>query len=250
MPTVANEDFAAGIDRLYALVTSDLHALIDPANTAAIVGWGTTFNALHLVRGIQALHAVGSCAAAPPLLRSLLEYTVGTMWLADAGEEAVEVLNRGTVHNNKRLRRALASFENEEWRERLPADAVRNFESILAATLEPHPDQNLLHFVHLLQEYGFAQWVPVYNVLATISHLSNAGAQRYFRQAPEAFTVSQQPLESEIVPCEEFAFGLLADTMAAYDKLLIGRPWTKDLATIAADYEFKITHARRNTATA
>lgn len=90
--------------------------------------------------------------------------------------------------------------------------------------------------------------MPVYNVLAMISHLSNTSAQRYFRQTPDTFTVSQEPIEGEVTPCEEVAFGLLADTMAAYDKLPIGRPWTTELAKIAADYELTITHAMRSTA--
>jgi hypothetical protein len=244
---VANQDFGAGIDRLYALVSDDLHALVDPKNTAAIVGWGTTFNALHLVRGIRALHTTGCCAAAPPLLRSLLEYTVGTIWLADAGDDAVEILNRGTLHTHRKLNRALTKIDDQKWRERLPAEAIRNFESVVATVLEAHPDEYLLNFTRLLEEYGFAEWVSVYNVLAAVSHLSNVGAQRFFTQTPEAFVVAQLPITNEVVPCEEFAFGLLVDTMAAYDKLLAGGPWTAGLAEIATEYDFKITHAKRAT---
>ena len=52
-------------------------------NRAAVVGWGTMLNVAHLVRGIRTLHAAGQCHAALPLLRSVMEYALGTIWLAD-----------------------------------------------------------------------------------------------------------------------------------------------------------------------
>lgn len=59
-----------------------------------MVGWGTMFNVAHLVRAVRTLHAAGQCYAALLLLRSVMEYALGTIWLADAGEDAVDVLNR------------------------------------------------------------------------------------------------------------------------------------------------------------
>ena len=87
-------DPATGLERLNALITPNLWKQVDGMNRAAVVGWGTMLNVAHLVRGIRTLHAAGQCHAALPLLRSVMEYALGTIWLADGGEDAVDVLNR------------------------------------------------------------------------------------------------------------------------------------------------------------
>ena len=132
-------------------------------NRAAVVGWGTTFHVVHLVQAIRTLHAAGQCHATVPLLRSVMEYALGTMWLADAGEDAVDVLNRRLQGSKHKLRAdleldsiSLADF---------PAEAVRTFMDTLAAQLPPHPDERLSAFRHLLQEYGFEKMIPVYDVI-------------------------------------------------------------------------------------
>lgn len=93
-----------GIDRLNALITPDLWREVDGMNRAAVVGWGTTFHVVHLVQAIRTLHAAGQCHATVPLLRSVMEYALGTMWLADAGEDAVDVLNRRLQGSKLKLR--------------------------------------------------------------------------------------------------------------------------------------------------
>lgn len=244
---MANEDFSAGIDRLFALVTDDMHQQVEPANTAAVTGWGAVFNAIHLTRGIKTLHDAGCCASAPPLLRSLLEYTMGMLWLADAGDAAVEVLAHGMFFTHTKLDKALRMPENAEWRGRLPREGVEKFEQVLAEDLEKHPDEYLLIFTRLLEEYGFPQWVPVYNTLSMFSHFSSVGAQRYFRQTGTAWEVSQVPIADEVMPCLYVSLGLLLDAMAAFDTLMLGQPWKVGLEQIAAEYEFTITRATRKT---
>ena len=110
-------------------------------NRAAVVGWGTTFHVVHLVQAIRTLHAAGQCHATVPLLRSVMEYALGTMRLADAGEDAVDVLNRRLQGSKLKLRAdleldsiSLAHF---------PAEAFRTFMDTLAAQLPPHPDERL-----------------------------------------------------------------------------------------------------------
>jgi Family of unknown function (DUF5677) len=245
---MANTDFGAGLDRLFALVTDDLSDRIDGTNLAAVTAWGTVFNALHLARGMRTLHDAGCCAAAVPVFRSLLEYTVGTMWLADAGGEAVEVLNRAMAYTHTRLNKSLNSVEElSAWRERMPEEAVRTFESVLSAQLGPHPDERLSGFTTLLEEYGFEGWVPIYNALSTFSHLSLPGAERYVRTSATGWNASQMPFEAEVAPCLEVSFGLLVDAMAAFDTLLVGNPWCEELEQIATEYEATITHAKRRT---
>lgn len=242
---MVNQDFGAGIDRLFALATDDLHEHLEPGNTAALTGWGSVFNAMHLARGIKTLHDAGCCASVPPLLRGLTEYALGTIWLADAGDEAVEVLAHGMLFTHGKLDRSLRHPDVAPWRDRLPQDAVRNFEDVVSTKLDKHPDECLLSFTHLLEEYGFPEWVPIYNTFSMISHFSSAGAQRYFRQTATGWEVSQMPFQAEVAPCAYMAFGLVLDAMAAFDTLMVGNPWKAELETIAAEYEFTISRPTR-----
>lgn len=245
-----DKDFSAGFERVLALITDDLHERVDGDDLAAVVAWGTLFNAVHYARGLRALHDAGCCSAVAPVFRSLLEYAVGTMWLADAGEEAVEVLNRSLVYTQNRLNRSLEGVEElAAWREALPEEAVRNFESVISTQLGPHPDERLSSFTALLSEYGFAPWVPIYNSLSGISHLSTVGAQRFVRESPSGWDAQQVPFGpfEYGALCLEIALPVLVDAMAAFDKLLAGRPWRPELERIAEEYEMVITDAKRKT---
>jgi hypothetical protein len=222
-----------GLARLDALITPDLWSRVDGTNRAAVVGWGTMLNVVHLVRGIHTLHAAGQCHAAVPLLRSVMEYTLGTIWLADAGDEAVDVFNRRLQNSHGKL---LADLGDRDLEARFPAEAVRTFRDTLAAQLPAHPDERLAAFRHLLAEFGFEQMIPVYNVLSGITHLSLEGAQTFFQDKDGAIRLSRQPFRGEAVPCEEICLGMQFAAMLAYNQLLTDQPWTAELAVIAKDH--------------
>jgi hypothetical protein len=191
-------------------------------------------NVAHLVRAVRTLHAAGQCYAALSLLRSVMEYALGTIWLADAGEDAVDVLNRKLQGSHKKL---LADLGGTDLDAAFPAEAVRSFRNVLAAELSSSPDLQLSAFKHLLQAYELDQMVPVYNVLSGIAHLSLEGAEAFFQDKGDgAIRLSQQPGKGEAAWCEEISLGMQFDTMLAYNKLLNGRPWTADLAAIAKDH--------------
>lgn len=203
-------------------------------NRAAVVGWGTTFHVIHLVKAIRTLHAAGQCHATVPLLRSVMEYTLGTMWLADAGEDAVDVLNRRLQYSKHKLRDdlELESISMSDF----PAEAVRTFMNTLTARLPPHPDERLSAFRHLLQEYGFEKLIPVYDVISGHAHLSLEGAQEFFHNGDDAIRLTQYPRHNELMPCEDVCLGMQFDTMLAYNELLRTRPWTARLWAIAEDH--------------
>jgi hypothetical protein len=242
MICMTTADPATGLERLNALITPDLWKRVDSMNRAAVVGWGTMLNVAHLVRGIRTLHAAGQCHAALPLLRSVMEYTLGTIWLADAGGEAVDVLNRRLQGSHGKLRADLGDIDLDA---AFPADAVQAFRGVLAAQLPPHPDERLSAFRHLLTEYGFEKNIPVYNVLSGITHLSLEGAQVFFQDRDGEIRLWQQPLHGEVAPCEVLCLGMQFDTMLAYNELLASRPWTADLAAIAKDHELSVILATR-----
>jgi hypothetical protein len=227
-------DPRVGLDRLETLITPDLWERVDGMNRAAVVGWGTMLNVAHLVRAVRTLHAASQCYAALPLLRSVMEYTLGTIWLADTGEAAVDVLNCKLQGSHKKL---LADLGDTDLDAAFPAEVVSSFRNVLTAELPSSPDQQLAAFRHLLQAYGLDQIVPVYNTLSGIAHLSLEGAQAFFQDKGDgAIRLSQQPGKGEAAWCEEVSLGMQFDTMLAYNKLLKGNPWTADLAAIAKDH--------------
>jgi hypothetical protein len=236
----------AGIDRLNALITPDLWREVDGMSRPAVVGWGTTFRVLHLVRAIRTLHAAGQCHATVPLLRSLMEYALGTIWIPDAREDAVDVLNRRLLGSKHKLRADLEldsigiSLEED-----FPAEAVSTFMGTLAAQLPPHPDERLSAFKHLLLEYGFVKMVPVYDVLSGQAHLSLDGAQEFFQSGDGTLSLWQLPRHDELMPCEDVCLGMQFDTMLAYNELLGTRPWTAPLAAIAEDHDLPARLAAR-----
>ena len=237
MSSMTMTDAATGLERLNALITPDLWKHVDGMNRAAVVGWGTMLNVAHLVRGVRTLHAADQCLAARPLLRSVMEYTMGTIWLADAREDAVNVLNRKLQASHNKL---LADFGDTDLDTAFPPEAVQTFRAVLTARLPSHPDERLSAFTHLLKEYGFEKLVPVYDVMSGITHLSLEGAQEFFRTEEGAFRLSQQPLNGEVVPCEVACLALQFDTMLAYNELLAARPWTAALSAIAKDHELSV----------
>lgn len=245
MSCVTTAGPGTGIDRLNALITPDLWREIDGINRAAVVGWGTTFHVVQLVQAIRTLHAAGQCHATVPLLRSVMEYALGTMWLADAGEDAVDVLNR-RLQGSKRKLRADLELDSISLTD-FPAEAVRTFLDTLAAQLPPHPDERLSAFRHLLQEYGFEKMIPVYDVISGHTHLSLDGAQEFFQTGDSAIHLSQQPLHNELMPCEDVCLGMQFDTMLAYNQLLRTRPWTAQLSAIAEDHGLPARLAARRT---
>jgi hypothetical protein len=235
-------DPASGLERLNALITPDLWEQVAGENLAAVVGWGMMFNVAYLVRGIRTLHAADQCFAARHLLRSAIEYTMGTIWLADAHHDAVDVLNRRFQGAQTKL---LADFEDMDLDALFPSQSLQTFRNVLAVQLPRHPDERLAAFKHLLKEYGFEKMVPIYDVMSGLTHLSLEGAQEFFRAGDGPYRLSQQPLNGEVVPCEVLCLGMLFDSMLAYNELLVSKPWTAELAAIAKDHDQSTVRATR-----
>jgi hypothetical protein len=229
-------DPGAGLARLDALITPGLQPA-DTGSRAAVAGWGMMLTVVHQARGVRVLHAAGQCHAALPLLRSLTEYAMGAIWVADAGEDAVDVLNNRLQHSHGRLARDMAGPGGIDVEAAFPARLVTRFRSVLDAALSSHPDDRLTHFSSLLEEYGLGKMIPVYDVLSGFSHLSLSGAQAFSHDdLAGTTTLFLQPRKAEPVPCEVYCLGMYFDAMRAYNVLLEGRPWTEELASIAADH--------------
>jgi hypothetical protein len=238
------KDFDTVIDRLNGMITGELRERVDTMNAASAAGWGTLLNVVHLVRAIRTLHGARQCSAALPLFRSLLEYTVGTIWIADSGQDAVDVLNQGLLHSHEKFEEHLDAG-TVDWRSVVPTGAVATFTQTRAIPREPHPEQRLLGFAHLLVEYGFEDFRPAYDALSSASHLSNVGAQRFVSMSGGTTFLSLTPLIDEPVDCLVFSMKMQFDAMLAYNELLTNTPWRGDLYRIAGEYGIEVKHRRR-----
>lgn len=221
-----------GLLQLDELITHDLHESIDSTNRSAIVGWGMVFMVLHQARAILHLHRHGFCFAASPNRRTAIEYAVHLVWLADEREKAVDVLNRGLQGDQIQFAKRI---EEAGLRERIPQEAYQVLLDTLAVGLPPEPDERLLKFQHLLDEYGYSELKVVYMAEARLGHVSLTGAQVFSRSTEEGLILSQHPL-LEPVACERLCLIVLFDAMLAFNTLLVGNPWTEALRRIAANH--------------
>jgi hypothetical protein len=227
---------ADGLTRLEELISPDLHRNIDVASRAATVGWGLLFTVLHQVEAVLYLHRQGCCFAAAPNRRTAVEYAVCLVWLADQGDQVVDVLNRGLRNDQIQLANRLRAASLTE---RLPPDGYQILKDTVATKLKPEPDETLLHVSDLLDEYGYRALKAYYKLESRFVHVSLTAVQAFAREIEEQerLLLGQRPLYEELVPCQEFCLMVLFDAMLAFNKLLVGSPWTDVLTKIAADHD-------------
>jgi hypothetical protein len=166
--TVTERTAAKGINRLDALIYPDLHKYIDPESRVAQVGWGMFFTIFHQVRTVLTLHRDEVCFSAGPNRRTIFEYLLTLAWLSDDGESVVDVLNRGLQRDQIRLSRYV---KQHSILDNFPEQAQRIFSETLAAPLEPHPNEQLLHPSHLMEMYN-TRLKSYYAAESRFSHVS------------------------------------------------------------------------------
>lgn len=241
-------DYTPALTRLEALITEDLHTLVDPETVeAGAVGWGLLFNILHQVEAITTLHRHlppdASCYATAPLRRALIEYAVTLVWLADERNEAIHVLDIGLKNDQQKLAQGL---DANGLRANFPDEALQVIKSVLAAELPKHPDETLRSFENLLTAYSYENLRVYWRVESRFSHPSLSAAQIFYQRSATDWKLSQRPQTSgELVPCIALCVIVLLDSMAAYNTLLVGRPWTVELNSIAADLGREIELPKR-----
>jgi hypothetical protein len=164
-----------GLTRLEELISPNLHLNIDAASRASRVGWGLLFTILHQVEAILYLHRQQCCFAAAPNRRTAVEYAVCLVWLADQTEQVVDVLNRGLRQDQIQLANRLREASLTE---RVPPDAYQVLVGTAGTALPPEPDERLLNFGQLLDEYGYSVLKAYYNVESRFVHPSLQGPRQ------------------------------------------------------------------------
>lgn len=239
MRYMPSKDFGGGLDRLYTLIGED-HTPPGTDDLPAAFAYAALLHVVDMAHGISLLHHDGRCWVVPPLMRSLLEYTMGAMWLAEARSNAVAVLMRGAQGAGGKLLRDVTDAGRtleDYWGAELAGD----FREGLAFPLPPHSDEYLSRFSHLLKAYGFDELVAEYDVLSTHSHLSLFGLLRGLSFLPPG--VSEQ-ISGE-VDCERRTFQMAFEAASAVDGLLAGSPWSAGLASIRTDYDLLPSEPQR-----
>jgi hypothetical protein len=231
-------DAGDGLARLDELITPDLHGHVNPASPAAIVGWGLFFNCLHQVEAILRLHTDGHCFAAAPNRRCAFEYALYLVWLADEGDHAVDVLNRGFQREQLRLANHLRSADLVHQH---PPEAFQVLLDTLATELAPESDERLLSVAHLLDDYGLANLKPYYQAESRFTHVSLTAIRQFARDGDDdALCLGQRPFDGELMPCQDFCLPVLFDAMLAFDSTLVGHPWQDALRQIGADHSLPV----------
>ena len=227
------------IQRLRALVNDELYKLVDPQNRAAVIGWGTMLSVSHFVDGMVLLHRAGNCFAAGPIRRSAMEYAITTVWLADSPEEAADALNGGLKFKVGSLVDGVVDAGAQA---RFPDSAVQSAQALKEVKLPKATQANLLHITHLLDAYDSSEdgdgSIPLsllYDGESSFTHASLMGAQVFFAERGDATALSTKPEPREMVPCLEMGEYFLFTAMLAFNELLIGKPWTDTLQTIATE---------------
>jgi hypothetical protein len=221
-----------GLNRLEALIYPDLHRYIDPASRVGPVAWGVFFTVAQQICAVLRLHSGGFCFSAGPNRRTIIEYILFLCWLADDGEAAVDVLNRSLQNNQKGMSTRLQTASQLE---QYPERTRQILAQTIAEPLEPHPDERLLKPWHLIEEYD-STLKSYYAAESGYSHVSMTSIQYFLRQTDDATALSQTPVPEEVVPCVELCLHLFSQAMLVFNELLVGQPWTDDLAAITAEY--------------
>jgi hypothetical protein len=221
-----------GLTRLEELISSDLHLKVDGASRAAVVGWGLFFTVFHQVEAVLHLHRLQRCLAAAPNRRTAVEYAVCLVWLADQGDQVVDVLNRWHQRDQKQLANLLRAANLTE---RFPPDAYQTLQDTVAADVPSEPDERL-KIGPLLDEYGYTALKAYYHWESRFIHPSLTAVQVFAHDSEEVILLGQRPLSEELVPCQQFCLMVFFDAMLAFNTLLIGSPWAEALMRVAADY--------------
>ncbi len=90
------ERFVAAIEELGALADQPIPIL--GTDRAPLVAVGLYYHLVNQVAALMLLRSSGFDRACAPLRRSLIEHMLYLIWLADAGDQAVDAMNRGLQH--------------------------------------------------------------------------------------------------------------------------------------------------------
>ena len=237
------ERFVSAIEELVALADQPLP--ITGTDRALLVAVGLYYHLVNQVAALMLLRSSQFDRACAPLRRSLIEHMLYLIWLADAGDVAVDAMNRGLQHKQRQLRDTITAAGVP-----VPTAEQRATMDTTIQTALPAPsDQDYLqHITHLLDAYPLSPVLKgLWRAESGWAHPSLHVMQLYVEQRPDATVLHQRPYHEQLADYTPVAcFLTLYFGTLALDALL-GNPWTEQLISIAERYDMPTALPTRQT---
>jgi hypothetical protein len=226
------ERFVPAIDELVAL--ADQPMPISGNDRASLAAVGLYYHLVNQVTALMLLRPSGFDRACAPLRRSLIEHMLFLIWLADARDAAVDAMNRGLQHKQRKLRDTITAAG-------LPvgtADQHATMDSVIDAAVPTSDQGHLQHIAHLLDAYPVSPTLKsLWRAESGWTHPSLHVMQLYVEQRPDATVLHHQPYHEQLADhTPATCFLTLYFASLAMDALL-GNPWAEQLISVAEQYD-------------
>jgi hypothetical protein len=193
-------------------------------------GWYVTI--LRTSQAILILEARSLGHEAAPLRRSLIEHSLGLVWLSEATEDAVNsVLGRYKNMNLKNLREGVENFKDSLGDDYLKLREALS--SVLDFAIEGSSEDQFLRFKHLCDRFRVRRMYMAWLRYTGLSHPTYASACAYIRGSGDNAELAREPTQTTADSMQEMV-GLLLLATAAMNRLVQGQPWNAILNEIEA----------------
>lgn len=195
--------------------------LLDPSVVTASpdlfsVAWGWWARICRTARAVNVLAAEGLLHEAAPLVRVVIEHSIGLVWLTDVGDPGYASI---IARHHKHMENVRASANKADWIIDVP-------DSTSSDSAQLPTDEDLKYprsFETMLDDYELGTLYTVYRVESAYNHPTYAGARPYLQQRDDALQILTTPESPSRAIQIETARSLIIATMAV-DRLLDGRP--------------------------
>ncbi|MFF4926886.1 DUF5677 domain-containing protein [Kitasatospora sp. NPDC001261] len=235
-PAERNQRAIAGLKDLASLMDQDNAKLAPPGGRRLFaIGWGL-MTALHRQAcAVILLHGKGLAHEAAPNRRLMIECMAQLHWLVRDREVAADSMNKAFQQAQKKLREAVDEGKVFSYSEEDAAAA----DAVAAMTLPSHANDRLNQAGNLLKDLGHGlkeAWL----IETRRSHAGLAAAQFFFDSSSASELILYDSPHMEGVPADDELSPLMACGMVyygaeAFNDLLEGSPWTRDLERIGVN---------------
>jgi hypothetical protein len=236
------ERFVPAIEDLLALANQPIP--LTSTDRAPLVAVGLYYHLVNQATALMLLRSDRFDLACAPLRRSLIEHMLYLIWLADAGDAAVDAMNRGLQHQQHRLRDSISAADVSVG----TAEQRATMDAVIDAAVPASDHERLQHITHLLEAYPLSPMLKsLWRTESGWAHPSLHVMQLYVEQRPDATVLHQQPYHEQFADhTPATCFLTLYFATLALDALL-GNPWTEQLTSIAERYDMPTALPTRQT---
>lgn len=226
----------SAIQQLLHLANLNFEFEHGPDNRAPRVAFGLFMSLAHQVHALMLLREADADHACSPLRRSLIEHAAFLALLADKGDSAVDLLNRGLQHTQGKLKRAVdaAAISYDE-----------GAQVIIDRTLTeqlPEAQTHLLHVANLVEKYFGRNTVALWMAESGLAHPSLHVAGLFVDESEDGqLTVSKQPLRDFSKETLALCLDSIFHGALAFNSLLISPVFEPVLREVAEEFDLSMT---------